>query len=142
LFKAVVAVYALIALATISAGVVYVHRVTSGIRAVATVDSCVSAPAIHGVAYYCTGSWVVHGSVLGSGHVVVGSIVGATPKDLHKAVHVRVSGGTAYVRSLTTGVVLILLGVAVCLLPVAGIVTRRVRARRGAAARPGYLGIH
>jgi hypothetical protein len=140
LLKVVVAIYVLTALAVVTAGGVYVHKVDSGIRAVATVDDCITVPAVHSVTYDCSGSWVIGGPLLAGGRVVVGSVVGASPRDLHRAIPVRVSGGTAYVRSLKTGVVLIATGVAALLLPASGVMARRSRARRISAGQSGLAG--
>jgi hypothetical protein len=136
LFKVVVAVYVLGSTATVVAGGAVVYFVESGVRTVATVDNCVSSPGAHGTTNYdCTGTWVIGGPLTAGGHVVVGSVVGAGPDDVGKSIPVSVSGGTAYVRSLSTGLVLIILGVVLWLLPPAGIIMRRRRVRRGAAAR-------
>jgi hypothetical protein len=132
LFRAIIVVYVLTSLVFFIAGVVQVSKVESGTRAVAKVDSCITTPAVHGVTYDCTGSWTVGGSLLSGGHVVVGTIEGATPQDVGKAIPVRVSGDTAYVRSsLATALVVIGLAVVMWLLPAWGL-TRRARARRRA----------
>jgi len=48
----------------------------------------------------CSGSWVVGGSLIGNGHVVIGDVQGAERRDIGKTLDVTVRGGTAYTRGL------------------------------------------
>jgi hypothetical protein len=99
-------------LAITAAGIFRIVQNETGTRADATVSEC------HGVDtrythVTCTGTWIVGGSLLGSGHVVVGDISGASSDDVGKTLHVTVRNGVAYTRGLLLPIVLIGIGVLV-----------------------------
>ena len=88
----------------------------TGIRAEATVSDCVVSGA--GTKYrtvHCTGSWVIGGSLLEGGHVVVGTVNGVDPESVGKTIDVTLRGDAAYSRGLALPLMLIGFG----LIPVA-----------------------
>jgi hypothetical protein len=50
------------------------------------------------------------GSLLDGGHVVIGTIDGASRSDVGKKIDVRLSGGRAYTTSLRLPVILLVIG--------------------------------
>jgi hypothetical protein len=96
-------------------GIFFLVQRQTGVRAMATVDECKT----HGAGRYerthCTGTWVVGGSLLDGGHIVVGSINGADQSDVGKTLDVTLRGDEAYTRGLALPLLLIGLG----LVPVA-----------------------
>jgi hypothetical protein len=99
-------------LAIVGAGIVDLVQDETGTRVEATVTEC------HGLDttstnVTCTGTWVVGGSVPGTGHVVVGDISGAHDKDVGKTLPVTIRGGTAYTRGLLLPLILLGVGVLV-----------------------------
>jgi hypothetical protein len=90
-------------------GVIVYHGATTGRITPVKVDDCHYTGT--GRAEICTGTWVVGGSLLDGGHVVIGPIEGATSDDIGHTLKVRVHGGTAYVRSLRLPIILFVLGV-------------------------------
>jgi hypothetical protein len=99
-------------------GIFFLVQRQTGVRAMATVDECKT----HGAGRYerthCTGTWVVGGSLLDGGHIVVGSINGADQSDVGKTLDVTLRGDEAYTRGLALPLLLIGLG----LIPVAAAV--------------------
>jgi hypothetical protein len=99
-------------LAILGAGVFQLVQDETGTRVEATVMEC------HGVnTQYthvtCTGTWIVGGTLIGKGHVVVGDISGASDDDVGKTLHATVRNGTAYTRGLLLPIVLMGVGVLV-----------------------------
>lgn len=99
-------------LAILAAGVFQIVQAETGTRVDVKVDEC------HGLDTRfthetCTGTWVVGGSLVGNGHVVVGDISGASSDDIGKTLHATVRNGTAYTRGLLLPIVLIGVGVLV-----------------------------
>jgi len=89
-------------------GVIVYHRVTTGTITTVKVSDCHFLST--GRREYCTGAWVTGGSLLGSGHVVIGHIEGASSDDVGHTLKVRIHGGTAYVPSLRLPIILFVLG--------------------------------
>lgn len=65
----------------------------------ATVGDCDVSGAGRNRQVHCTGSWIVGGSLLGNGHVVVGTIIGAETDDVGKTLDVTIIGDEAYTAS-------------------------------------------
>jgi hypothetical protein len=78
----------------------------TGTRAKATVTECHVESAGTHATDGCSGSWVIGGSRLGSGHVVIGDVQGAERRDIGKTLDVTVRGDTAYTRGLGLPIVL------------------------------------
>ena len=60
---------------------------------------------------HCTGSWVVGGSLLGNGHVVVGTIDNAGYSDIGKTISVRLHGDHATKPSTRVPIILAVIGI-------------------------------
>jgi hypothetical protein len=109
--RGAVAVIAIVIAATVfGAGVFLLVQRQTGPRASATVDRCVTRGTGRRAQTYCTGSWIVGGSLLAGGHVVVGTIQGAEQSDEGKTLDVTLRGDTAYSRGLALPLVLVALG--------------------------------
>jgi len=110
-------VIALVAAAVmIAAGIFLLVQRATGTRALATVGDCVTTGGGRWASVHCTGSWVVGGSLLEGGHVIVGTIDGVDQDSVGKTVDVTLRGDTAYSRGLALPLLLIGLG----LVPAAG----------------------
>ena len=97
----------LIGLATVGGGVFLIVQRETGERVKATVTSCTGS----GKYESCDGSWVAGGSLVGgNGHVVLGTIDGASRDDIGKTLDVTVDGDRAYTRSLRVPIILLVLG--------------------------------
>lgn len=101
----------LIGLGMTGGGIFLLVQRETGTRVQATVTSCTPFDRYGGGS--CTGTWVVGGSLADGGHVVTGSIDGASRDDVGKELTVTVSGDHAYTRSLTTPIVLLVLGLGI-----------------------------
>jgi len=99
-------------------GIFFLVQRQTGTRAMATVDECKTHGAGRYERIHCTGTWVVGGSLLDGGHIVVGSINGADQSDVGKTLDVTLRGDEAYTRGLALPLLLIGLG----LVPVAAAV--------------------
>lgn len=111
-----VVVTLIIAAGLIAPGIFLLVQRATGTRAQATVGDCVVSGA--GTKYrtvHCTGSWIIGGSLLEGGHVVVGSVNGVDPDSVGKTIDVTLRGDAAYSRGLTLPLMLIGFG----LIPVA-----------------------
>ena len=105
-----------IAAGLIAPGIFLLVQRATGTRAEATVGDCVVRGA--GTKYrtvHCTGSWIIGGSLLEGGHVVVGTVNGVDTDSVGKTIDVTLRGDTAYSRGLTLPLMLIGFG----LIPVA-----------------------
>jgi hypothetical protein len=111
LLKVVLAVVVVAGLALIGAGAYQLVKVETGVRTLATVDECHLVSALHGKTPDCTGTWVVGGSLLNGGHVVVGDITGVDSHDVGKKVKVTLVNGEAFTRSPAVPIVVICLGI-------------------------------
>ena len=101
------AVVTLIGLAAVGGGVFLIVQRETGERVKATVTSCTGS----GKYESCDGSWVAGGSLVGgNGHVVLGTIDGASRDDIGKTLDVTVDGDRAYTRSLRVPIILLVLG--------------------------------
>lgn len=96
-------------------GIFFLVQRQTGTRALATVSECETTGAGKYESTHCTGSWIVGGSLLDGGHVVVGSINGAGQSDVGKTIDVTLRGDEAYTR----GLALPLLLIGLSLIPVA-----------------------
>ena len=108
-FPLVFVALALVGVGMAVGGVVVYHNATTGRVAYVKVGECHYTGTGRGE--ICTGTWVAGGSLLGSGHVVIGHIEGATSDQIGHTLKVRVHGGTAYVRSLRLPIILFVFGV-------------------------------
>jgi hypothetical protein len=84
----------------LAGGIFLIVQRETGTRAMATVAECHTVFTSRHASDACTGSWIVGGSLLAGGHVVVGDIEGAERRDIGKTLDVTVRGGTAYTRGL------------------------------------------
>ena len=100
----------LVLAAMTAAGVFLLVQRQTGARAQATVDDCVASGAGRYRTVHCTGTWIVGGSLLEGGHVIVGTIDGVDEDAVGKTIDVTLRGGTAYSRDLTLPLLLIGLG--------------------------------
>jgi hypothetical protein len=92
-------------------GVVLFENSVTGTPARATVGDCETEGSGRYETTRCTGSWIVGGSLLEGGHVIVGPIEGVDQDAIGKDVDVMLHGDTAYSRSPTTGLVLLGIGI-------------------------------
>jgi hypothetical protein len=111
LLKAVVAFVLVAGLALVGAGVYQLVKVETGVRTLATVDSCHLVSALHGKTPECTGTWVIGGSLLNGGHVIVGDVTGVDSHDVGKKVKVTIVNGEAFTRSPAVPIIVICLGI-------------------------------
>jgi hypothetical protein len=93
-------VAAVIAVVMIWAGIFLLVQRQTGPRAMATVDDCVTTGSGRYRSTHCTGSWIVGGSLLEGGHVVVGTINDADQSQVGKTIEVTLRGDEAYTRDL------------------------------------------
>jgi hypothetical protein len=106
-----VAIIAFVAGAVIAgSGVFLLVQRQTGTRAIATVGDCRVTGAGRYRSVHCTGSWIVGGSLLEGGHVVVGTIDGVDEGSVGKKIDVTLRGDTAYARGLALPLLLIGLG--------------------------------
>jgi hypothetical protein len=93
-------VFLLTAVGVMAGGIFLVVQRQTGVRAKATVTEChLVNNGVHS-AEDCSGTWIVGGSLLAGGHVVIGDVDGAERRDIGKTLDVTVRGGTAYTRGL------------------------------------------
>jgi uncharacterized integral membrane protein len=91
-------------------GVTVLHRATTGPITHVKVAECHYTGT--GRTAVCTGAFVTGGALVGgNGHIVIGTIEGASWDDVGHDLEVRVHGGTAYVPSLRLPIILLVLGV-------------------------------
>jgi hypothetical protein len=107
----IVVPFAVFAAALLVPGIYLLVQSTTGTPAQASVDSCETTGAGRWQRTECSGSWIVGGSLLDNGHVIVGTIQGADESDAGKTIDVMLHGDDAYSRRLTTALVLIGFGV-------------------------------
>jgi hypothetical protein len=111
--KYVIAITLLVGLALAGGGGWLIYQRETGTRGEAKVSDCQDFGASSSSKTYCTGSWVVGGSLLAGGHVVVGPVNGAEDSDIGKTISVTLRGGEAYTRSLTIALILISMGLVI-----------------------------
>lgn len=92
--------FTLTAVGVLGGGIFLIVQRDTGTRAEATIAECHEISGAYHASDQCTGSWIVGGSLLDGGHVVVGVVDGAERRDVGKALSVTVRGGTAYTRGL------------------------------------------
>jgi len=108
----VVGLFLLGGLGMVAGGVYQVIVRETGEHATARVTSCHKS----GGRYrsdVCSGTWVAGGSLLAGGHVVLGTIDGASSGDLGHRIEVRLSGDRAYTTSLRVPIILIAIGLGI-----------------------------
>jgi hypothetical protein len=114
-----VVIIALVAAAGLMApGIFFLVQRATGTRAEATVGDCEVTGGGRYRTVHCTGSWIVGGSLLEGGHVIVGTIEGVDTESVGKTIDVTLRGDTAYSRGLTLPLLLIGFG----LIPIAAVV--------------------
>lgn len=97
-------------LAMLAGGIYELVVLRTGEPARARITQCFDVAGRYG-SDTCEGMWVEGGSlVFGNGHVVTGTVDGATPGDLGKTIDVRLAGGRAYTTSLRIPIVLLVGG--------------------------------
>jgi hypothetical protein len=106
----VTAIAALFGLGMIGGGVHLWVAADTGTKVVATVSECHTDQSGLHATTVCTGTWVIGGSLLNHGHVVLGTINGVGRSDIGKNIPVRVHGGTAYSKSRRLPIVLFVIG--------------------------------
>src|SRR5665213_316305 len=110
-------VAAVVAVVMIWAGVFLLVQRQTGPRAMATVDDCVTTGSGKYQSTHCTGTWIIGGSLLEGGHVVVGTINDADQSQVGKTIEVTLRGDEAYTRDLILPLMLLGFG----LVPAAGL---------------------
>jgi hypothetical protein len=113
----------LIAAGLLAPGIFFLVQRETGPRGVATVDSCDTTGSGRYQRTECSGTWVVGGSLLDKGSIVVGTIQGAEDSDVGKTIDVTFAGDQAYSRDPTLPLVLIgfgLLALAIAVIIVVG----------------------
>ena len=131
--------YLLVSASVTAIGAIQLYHAETGTATTATITSCEDyAPGRAASGDVCTGTWVAGGPLGAGGNFVSGTVEGASDRDLGKTVSVRVSGGTAYLRSLSMPVFVLAFGVGLLvLIPALRLISRRrTAARRGAAYDP------
>jgi len=125
-------------LAFLAGGIFELVVQETGRPARATIVDCEDVAGKYGGST-CRGTWVAGGSLLEGGHVVIGTVDGATRSDLGHSIDVRLSGGRAYTTSLRVPIILLALGA--CSL-VGGVFAARglLRKARRARAESGPAG--
>jgi hypothetical protein len=98
--RSIFVVFVLTAVGLLAGGIFLIVQRQTGTRATATVTECHLVSAGVHATDECTGTWVVGGSLLAGGHVVLGDIQGAERRDIGKTLNVTVRGDTAYTRGL------------------------------------------
>jgi len=84
----------------------------SGTPGHAKVSSCTGHGGRYSGGVHCTGSWVVGGSLLEGGHVVLGDITNADRGDIGKVIAVRIHGDDHATKPNTrVSIILALLGI-------------------------------
>jgi hypothetical protein len=116
----VVVVALICAVVMIGAGTWLLVQRQTGTRAQAIVTQCHTHGAGRYERVHCDGTWTIGGSLLDTGHIVVGDVDGADTSDVGKTIDVTLSsdGQTAYTRDLRLPILLIGFG----LVPAAGLV--------------------
>ena len=107
----VVCIFVLFAAALLVPGVFLLVQRETGTPAQASVDDCQTTGAGKNESTHCSGTWIVGGSLLDGGRVVVGSVDGADQADVGKTIDVMLHADTAYSRSPATPLVLISFGI-------------------------------
>ena len=126
----------LMAAGLIVPGIFFLVQRETGTRGVATVDSCDATGTGRFERTECSGTWVVGGSLLDKGSIVVGTIQGAEDSDVGKTIDVTLSGDQAYSRDPKLPLLLIGFGL-VALAFAVFIVVGYFRQRRAAVAAAG-----
>ena len=112
------------ALGMLAGGIFEIVVLTTGTPARARIIECHDVGGKYRVKS-CTGTWVTGGGLVGgNGHVVTGTVDGASADDVGHTTAVRLAGDRAYITSLRVPIILLVLGlggvvVAVRLLPAA-----------------------
>jgi hypothetical protein len=110
--RLLVSIFVFFSAVLLTPGIYLYIQSTTGTPAQASVDDCETTGTGRYESTHCSGTWIVGGSLLEGGHVIVGTIDGAEQTDQGKTIDVMLHGDTAYSRSLTTPLVLIAFGVA------------------------------
>jgi hypothetical protein len=103
----VVGIFVVFAAALLVPGIFLLVQLETGTSARASVNECETTGSGRYESTHCSGTWIVGGSLLDGGHVVVGSVDGADQSDAGKTIDVMLHGDTAYPRSPVTPLVLI-----------------------------------
>lgn len=119
-----------VAAVMIGSGVFLLVQRQTGPHASASVAECVTTGGGRWASTHCSGSWIVGGSLLEGGHVVVGTIDGADRSDVGKTIDVTLRGDTAYTRGLALPLLLIGIG----LVPALAVIFRVRSTLRGRQA--------
>jgi hypothetical protein len=106
------AILAAFSVALLVPGIALLDLSQTGTPAQASVEYCETTGAGRYERTDCSGSWIVGGSLLDGGHVIVGTVDDADQSDVGKTIDVMLHGDTAYSRSLFTPLVLIGFGAA------------------------------
>jgi hypothetical protein len=105
-------------------GIHEIHQRRSGEQVQAKVTGCSTGRTGKATTVTCTGSWVAGGALVGgNGHVVLGTIEGATFDDIGHELTVRAHGDQAFTGSLRLPIILLVLAL-VCLAPIVPVVNQ------------------
>jgi hypothetical protein len=103
-------VLAILSSGLIIGGIIDGHNRDSGERVLVKVTDCHLEDAGQTTDEVCDGTWISGGPLLSTGHVVLGTIDGATSDDIGKTLHARAHGDHAYLPSHRIDYILIGLG--------------------------------
>jgi hypothetical protein len=81
----------------------------TGVATLAQITDCHEVLVSRYPSVTCSGTWTT-GDLLGDGHVVLGTVDGATERDIGRAMPVRLWGDRAYAESMRLPIILIALG--------------------------------
>jgi hypothetical protein len=118
------------ALGMLAGGIFEIVVIETGTPAQARITECHDVGGRYRVKS-CIGTWVTGGSLVGGkGHVVIGTVDGASADDVGQSIDVRLAGDRAYTPSLRIPIILLTLGLGGTILAVNLIrsVLRRPRA--------------
>jgi hypothetical protein len=132
-------VLAILSSGLIIGGIIDGHKRDSGERVSVKVTDCHLEDAGQTTNEVCDGTWISGGPLLSTGHVVLGTIDGATSDDIGKTLNARAHGDHAYLPSHRFDYILIGLGsLMVVTFLGAAMTASEDRARRRQAALAAY----
>jgi hypothetical protein len=100
LIRGIFIAFVLTAVGVLAGGIFLIVQRQTGTRAKATVTECHLVNDGAHSTEECSGTWVAGGSLLAGGHVIIGDVQGAEPRDIGKTLDVTIRGGTAYTLGL------------------------------------------
>jgi hypothetical protein len=103
--------FSLVGIGMMVGGAIVYRNATTGPITTVRVSECHTPGTAYGHSEVCSGAFVTGGALVGgNGHVVIGTIEGATSEDIGKTLKVRVHGGRAYIPSIRLPIILFVMG--------------------------------